>query len=109
VEELAHSVLTQAGLSPKDVGVLATLDVKADEAALQDLARAWSVELRVFHAARLEAETPRLANPSDAVFALMGCHGVAEAAALACVGPEGLLLVPKVKGTSATAALAGWL
>jgi cobalt-precorrin 5A hydrolase/precorrin-3B C17-methyltransferase len=62
--------------------------------------------VRLFDAATLEAEAPRLANPSEKVFAEVGCHGVAEGAALALAGPEGRLLVPKRKSANATCALA---
>ena len=109
VEAAARAALDKAELSPKDVAVIATIDVKADEDALAHLARVWGVELRVFDAPTLEVETPRLATPSDLVFAHMGCHGIAEAAALACVGADGILLVAKIKGQNATAAVAGWL
>ena len=41
-----------------------------------------------------------------AVFRETGCWGVAEAAALAAVGPQGCLLAPKRKGRGVTCALA---
>ncbi|WP_062228101.1 precorrin-3B C(17)-methyltransferase [Aureimonas frigidaquae] len=103
---LAEALLAQAGLSPLSLALVATLDVKADEAALQAVARHFDVPFRVFDAARLEAEHPRLENPSDIVFAEVGCHGVAEGAALAGVGASGLLVVPKRKSARVTAALA---
>jgi cobalt-precorrin 5A hydrolase/precorrin-3B C17-methyltransferase len=53
----------------------------------------------------LEAETPRLANPSDVVFAEVGTHGVAEAAALAQAGAQGEFLMTKRKTANATCAL----
>lgn len=59
-----------------------------------------------FGADRLEAEAPRLQNPSDIVFAEVGCHGVAEGAALAAAGQSGALRVPKQKSERATAAIA---
>ncbi len=34
-------------------------------------------------------------TPSDAVFRAVGCYGVAEGAALAAVGPDGVLVAPK--------------
>ncbi len=54
----------------------------------------------------LEAQTPRLANPSDIVFAETGCHGVAEGAALALAGPQSTLAVPKQKSKRVTVAIA---
>lgn len=67
----------------------------------------FSVPFRVFDAETLEAETTRLKNPSEIVFALTGCHGVAEAAALAAAGKASSLIVPKIKSANATAAVAG--
>ena len=66
----------------------------------------FGVPARFFDAATLEAETPRLANPSDVVFAEVGCHGVSEGAALAAVGADGQLVVAKQKTKRVTAALA---
>ena len=83
-----------------------SLDLKADEPAVTALAEALGVPGRFFDAARLEEETPRLANPSAAVFAEVGCHGVAEGAALAAAGPGGQLVVAKRKSGMATCAVA---
>jgi cobalt-precorrin 5A hydrolase / precorrin-3B C17-methyltransferase len=108
-EELAAlvaGVLAEAGVSPEAVQSVNTIDLKADEPAILDLAASLGVPLRLFSAAELEAETPRLANPSEVVFAEVGTHGVAEAAALAQGGAEAALLSPKVKSDHATCALA---
>jgi cobalt-precorrin 5A hydrolase/precorrin-3B C17-methyltransferase len=64
------------------------------------------VPARFFDAARLERETPRLRNPSDLVYRETGCHGVAEGAALAGVGDDGDLVLPKQRSQRATCALA---
>ena len=78
---------------------------KADEAAVHALAAGLGVAARFFDAATLEAQTPRLENPSDVVFREVGCHGVSEGAALAAVGPDGALIVAKTKSARATCAL----
>ena len=70
------------------------------------LAAHLGVPFRVFDAATLEAEAHRLANPSDVVFAEVGCHGVSEGAALAAAGPDSVLVVEKQKTANATAAIA---
>jgi cobalt-precorrin 5A hydrolase/precorrin-3B C17-methyltransferase len=106
VQVLAEAVLTESGLARQSIACLASLDLKADEPALLALAEAWELPLRVFEAAALEAETPRLATPSETVFREVGCHGVAEAAALAAAGSEATLVHPKRKSARATAALA---
>jgi cobalt-precorrin 5A hydrolase/precorrin-3B C17-methyltransferase len=91
---------------PADIAFVATLDARADEPAMHAVARHFSVPLVTFPASRLEAETPRLANPSEIVFAHTGCHGVAEAAALAQAGAGGRLVVEKTKSAHATVAIA---
>ncbi|BDA82590.1 precorrin-3B C(17)-methyltransferase [Aureimonas sp. SA4125] len=103
---LATSVLAEAGVSPLSLAGVFSLDLKADEPAVHAVAAHFGVPARFFDAARLEAEAPRLKNPSDVVFAETGCHGVAEGAALAATGPSGELLVAKRKGARTTAALA---
>ncbi len=106
VAALLDQTLDAAGLSPLSIACFASLDLKMDEGALRAVARARGLPFRFFDAARLEEETPRLANPSDAVFRAVGCHGVAEAAALACVGRDGELIVAKHKSARATCAVA---
>ena len=100
--ELALSVVVR----PEEVAFVATLDMRAGEPAVHAVARHFAVPLVTFPAARLEAETPRLANPSAVVFAHAGCHGVAEAAALAQAGAGGRLVVEKTKSAHATVAIA---
>jgi cobalt-precorrin 5A hydrolase/precorrin-3B C17-methyltransferase len=101
VSDLVARVLAEHGLARESVAWVASIDLKEDEPALHAL----GLPARFFPAARLEAETPRLANPSEIVFAAVGCHGVAESAALAAAGPGGCLLVPKVKSARATCAV----
>ncbi|MCG6859133.1 MAG: precorrin-3B C(17)-methyltransferase, partial [Salaquimonas sp.] len=103
--ELAEHVLAAGRWSPLSLACVASIDVKADEAAIHAVAAHFGVPARFFDAAMLEAETPRLANPSDIVFAEVGCHGVAEGAALAAVGQKGELAVAKQKSQRVTAAL----
>lgn len=108
-EELAALVqesLASADLSPLALAGLFSIDVKADEAAVLALADRLGVPARFFDAATLEAERPRLAKPSALVFREVGCHGVAEGAALAAAGPEGKLLLAKTKSARATCAVA---
>ncbi|MCB1450570.1 MAG: precorrin-3B C(17)-methyltransferase [Nitratireductor sp.] len=103
---LAETLLNDSGCSAHSLACIASIDIKADEAALHAVASHFGVPLRLFDAATLEAETPRLANPSEIVFAEVGCHGVAEGAALAAAGSGAELVVAKVKSRRATAALA---
>ncbi len=102
---LVQSALREARVTPEAIAAVGTLDLKADEGAVLQLARDLGVPLRLFDAGALEREAPRLANPSETVFAEVGCHGVAEGAALALAGAEGRLLVEKRKTANATCAL----
>jgi cobalt-precorrin 5A hydrolase/precorrin-3B C17-methyltransferase len=103
---LAKQTLAWAGLSSQSVACVASIALKAGEPAIHEGAAALGVPARFFSAERLEAETPRLANPSDVVFEETGCHGVAEGAALAGVGEWGRLIAPKRKTGHVTCAIA---
>jgi cobalt-precorrin 5A hydrolase/precorrin-3B C17-methyltransferase len=103
---LVEAALAEAKVAAADVACIASIASKSDEAALHSIARRFGVPLRFFEAARLEQEMPRLKNPSELVFRQTGCHGVAEGAALAVVGADGSLILPKRRSAHATCALA---
>lgn len=104
--DLAERLLAENDIAPGALACIASIDLKADEAAINGVADHFGVPARFFDAVTLEAETPLLENPSDVVFAEVGCHGVAEGASLAAVGGGGELIVPKQKSQRVTAALA---
>lgn len=104
--ELAEDLLRDSGYSRNALAGVFSIDLKADEAAVLAVAVHFGVPARFFDVATLEAQTPRLANPSDIVFTEVGCHGVAEGAALAAAGVDGRLVVAKRKTKRVTAALA---
>lgn len=106
LRDLVLEALYDAGLAPGAVAAITSLDLKADEVAMAQLSVDLDAPFRVFDAATLEAETARLENPSDVVFAEVGCHGVSEGSALAAVGPDGTLIVAKRKTANATVAIA---
>ncbi|MFZ1414330.1 MAG: precorrin-3B C(17)-methyltransferase [Defluviicoccus sp.] len=103
---LVRATIDEHGLAEGAVACVVSVDLKADEPAVHAVADAFGVPARFFSAARLEEETPRLATPSETVFRAVGCHGVAEAAALAAAGPAERLIVAKTVGTRATCAVA---
>ncbi len=98
---LIAETLAAHGLAPQSLAAIASIDLKADEAALNAAADHFGVPLRVFSSGDLAAESERLANPSDIVAAEVGTPGVSEAAAL----KAGDLLVPKTKSKRATCAI----
>ncbi|MFF3336092.1 precorrin-3B C(17)-methyltransferase [Streptomyces sp. NPDC002888] len=92
VLELIHGALQDAGLSPRSLAELATVDAKAGEPGILDAARRLGVPLVTYSADELAGiDVP---NPSDAPLAAVGTPSVAEAAALVRGGE---LLVPKRK------------
>lgn len=106
LHKLVMDSFAEAGLAIGAVAAIGSLDLKMDEPAMHALARGLNLPLQFFDAPALEAEAPRLQNPSDIVFLETGCHGVAEGAALALAGPNGDLVVPKRKSARATCAIA---
>ena len=103
---LVHDVLARHGLAEDAVAAVASLDLKGDEPAVLAAADSLGVPLALFDAATLEAERPRLRTPSETVFREVGCHGVAEGAALAAAGPDAELAVAKTRSKRATCAVA---
>ena len=106
LQDLVDDALKQADVAPGALAGVFSLDLKCDEASVHELAASLGRQARFFAAPTLEALTPRLENPSEVVFAEVGCHGVAEAAALAAAGRAGVLTLPKRKSRRATCAIA---
>ena len=96
VLELVEGALRDAGLSPRSVAALATVDAKRDEPGIVAAAARLGVPVLTYPAEELaKVEVP---NPSDAPLGAVGTPSVAEAAALARGGE---LLVPKRKSARA--------
>ena len=106
LETLVFETLERYGLASEAIGIIVSIENKIAEPALTRLSQILNCERRFFSASELERETPRLQTPSKQVYELMRCHGVAEAAALAAVGPRGHLLIAKQKSVKATCAIA---
>ena len=68
VAGLVDAAVVQADIATAAIAGVFSLDLKADEAAVHALAAGLGVAARFFDAATLEAQTPRLENPSDVVF-----------------------------------------
>jgi len=100
VRALVADALTRAGVARDSVTAVATVDLKADERALLDLAGDLGVPLTTFPATELAAQPAP--NPSSTVDAEVGTPSVAEAAVL---GTGADLLVEKTKSAHATVAV----
>lgn len=106
VINLVTKTLGESGLAKQSIAAIVSIDLKMDEPAINEAALWFKRPARFFTSERLEQETPRLKNPSEIVFSAVGCHGVAEAAALAAAGPKGKLITPKRRSQKATCAVA---
>ncbi|HAO32127.1 MAG TPA: cobalamin biosynthesis protein [Candidatus Competibacter sp.] len=109
---LLDQTLNAHGLRREDLSALASIELKRDEPAMHQLAAALAVPIQFYPASILAAYGDRLSQKSEIVFRETGCHGVAEAAALAHA--ERLiehpfpaeLIIPKQKNPDATLAVA---
>ena len=93
------------------IKALASIDLKRDEPALNELAEQLGLQMMYFSSEQLASYQPRLSHHSDIAFERTGCYGVGESAALALAeqlanGPA-TLLIPRQKYAQATLALAG--
>ena len=103
VVELLAEAIERAGMRPD---LLAVPDFKRDEPGLVEAAHRLGLPLlHVSHAA-LRAEQPRCVTFSERAGEAVGVRSVAEACALAAVGPEGRLLLNRISRAGATCALA---
>jgi cobalamin biosynthesis protein CbiG len=98
---LIETALAQAGSSPSELALIATLDGKAEEPAVRAAATHFGVPVRAVPAADLGRLAESLPTPSPTVAGHIGLAGVAEAAVLAC----GELVLPKRLSAEATCAL----
>lgn len=109
LEILLRQALANQGLALADLQGIASVNLKADEPGLQQLAERLDLPLVLYDTAQLQPYEPQLSHRSATAHAHSGCWGVAESAALALacqrVGTARLLLKRQVLGP-ATLALA---
>jgi cobalt-precorrin 5A hydrolase/precorrin-3B C17-methyltransferase len=101
LQQLLEQTLAEHRLASSAIACFATIDLKEDEAAIIALG-----EVRYFTTKELNAQSARIAKPSEVVRAEVGTPSVAEAAALAAAGPDARLLVTKQKSKRSTIAIA---
>ena len=109
---LLDQTLARHGLQRGDLRALASIELKRDELGLRQLAETLDRPIHFYSATVLREYDDRLSRKSAIVFRETGCHGVAEAAALACAERlvrhdfRAELIIPKQKNTDATLAVA---
>lgn len=121
VEEL-HTLLLycldMAGLDLQDITSINSIDIKADEIGLIELAKKLNKPYQTYSAKALSAVDALLSTRSEYVYKTVGVYGVAESAALLAAGHAGAepdqpptietveLVVNKHKSQKATCAIA---
>ncbi|GAA1823745.1 precorrin-3B C(17)-methyltransferase [Planosporangium flavigriseum] len=107
IDELIAKALAEAGVVAESVRALATVDLKADEPGIVEVARRRGWPLLTYPAETLR--TVDVPNPSEVVNAAVGTPSVAEAAALTAAREAGRsadLIAPKRASAMATVAVA---
>jgi len=104
LDAFIKETLATNGFAFQSIAVLATADIKADEVALQMLAKQYSWGFEVHSVEALKTMTA-IPNPSERVQKLVGTPSVCEAAALFS-SKGGELVVCKHKGEGMTVAVA---
>lgn len=106
LDELLKRTFDGHGLAIGSIRCLATIDLKRDEEAISMLAQWLDVPVQYFDGDALNSR-PGPSGPSAAQERL-GVVGVSEPAALLASGNDDLI-IPKVKSSSATLAVARWV
>ena len=101
VKHLLHDTLAAHNIAEQSIHQYGSIDLKEDEPAITQFGNKF-----YFTAEQLKAEQHRITSPSKIVEDEVGTPSVAEAAALALVGPNGKLIVAKTKSKHATIAIA---
>jgi cobalt-precorrin 5A hydrolase len=101
---LLEAGLAEVGRSARSLMCIASIDLKADEPGLGDLARQLGVPLHFYSAEALN-RVRHVPNPSAMVAEHVGVPSVCEAAALLATD-RGTLIVTKRKSANATCAIA---
>lgn len=105
LKELALACLAKANIAKECVAAIVSIDLKSDECGIHQLADFFDVPARFFSKEEINQYRDDLQNPSAQVFAEVGVYGVAEGAALAAIGKEGQLILPKQLSKRATCAI----
>lgn len=110
LDELLQQCLQQAGLTLAQVSSISSIDIKADEVGLIELAKRYSKPFLTWNKQQLRTVESQLSTKSDYVFGVVGVYGVAESAALFSGQSETTqkaeLLLNKQKSAVATCAIA---
>ncbi|MGK0404812.1 MAG: cobalt-precorrin 5A hydrolase [Oleispira sp.] len=110
LSELLNQCLSQAGLTLEQVHSISSIDIKADEIHLIELAKNLNKPFITWNKSDLATVESQLSIRSDYIFETVGVYGVAESAALYSAQSEtkqtAELVLNKHKNAKATCAIA---
>jgi cobalt-precorrin 5A hydrolase len=110
LEDIIYEALDKAQLPLPVMQSINSIDIKADEKAMLAFAEKTKVTFHTFDKEKLATQEALLSQRSEYVFNTVGVYGVAESAALYAAseltGKTSELVVPKIKNTKATCAIA---
>jgi len=103
------AALAKVERSRADLSVLATAEIKRDEAGIVDAARILNLRLVIVAMCAIEAEARNVETRSLAAERRFGVPSIAEAAARSVAGPAAYLILPRLVCGNVTCALAAAL
>ncbi len=110
LSSLLNDCLSQVNLKLEDIKSINSIDIKADEVALIELAKDLKKSFKTWNTSQLGAMESLLSSKSEYVFNVVGVYGVAESAALysaqKLTGDTSELVLIKHKNAKATCAIA---
>ena len=106
IADLVRASMARAGLYDSRLCALAVPAFKTGHEAATAAADTFGVTLTAIDEPALADAAPRCQTQSEISLRERGLPSVAECAALAAAGPGSRLLAPRIKGASATCALA---
>ena len=110
MQDLLQDCLAQENLTINDIASINSIDIKAQEAGLIEMAAQFAKPYKTFDAAELSSVEDLLSTKSSYIFSVVGVYGVAESAALYAAqqltGEAAELVLNKQKTKKATCAIA---
>ena len=106
LDKFIKRVMKENNLSIHSIGAFATIELKRNEYAINQVVERFKKPIIYFNSNDLESVCDKISSPSEYVYETVGAHGVAEAAALLAAGKDSKLIVKKQKITEATCSVA---
>ncbi|WP_210484233.1 cobalamin biosynthesis protein [Microvirga antarctica] len=106
VMDLVAAAAHAACVELSEIASLATIDTRSREPGLVDAATRLGLPILAVSGDAMRSSASRVATHSPRAIALFGVGSVAEAAALAAIGPAATLLLPRIASDRVTCALA---